>query len=180
VWWQQKKEERRKETAETMAHLAALFAKREAGPPPAFLQKSLKSAASNQDGLSSPDELIEGEVKDIHNSFMLSSIVDAAPPDRLVIVVFVTSFAPPCEIVLQDLKNMSKSLKNVMVCQVDTCTNNGGALADEHGIEATPTLRFYVGGKQVHSMTAVSKDLILPFVMKWSKKAKASNEPPKA
>ena len=98
--------------------------------------------------------------------------LSAAGNGKLVIIAFVASFAPPCEVVVADLKKLKGSVKTFEVFTVDAASPKGSVLADAAGIEATPTLRFFVKGKQVHTMTTVDmSNLIFPFVIKWSKKA---------
>jgi len=91
-----------------------------------------------------------------------------------VIVCFVISFAPPCIAVLDGLKKLQITMSNVEVYRVAVDKPSGGALADTHGVQVTPTLQLYVHGQLVHEMRTVSQDLIHPFVLKWSKKAKSA------
>jgi thiol-disulfide isomerase/thioredoxin len=98
--------------------------------------------------------------------------VAAGGGGRLVVLCFVTSFAPPCIAVLASLKKLQTAVGNVEVYTVAVDTPGGGSLADTHGVEVTPTLHLHVQGQMVHEMRTVSLDLIHPFVLKWSKKAK--------
>jgi thioredoxin-like negative regulator of GroEL len=154
--------------AEAKAKLAALFGgggPRLPGGPPGFAlpgprAQAPPAAPAVKDEAETPQEL--------------QAAIERSTTDRLVIVVFVTSFAPPCVTVVKDLLKMKPSLSNLEVVTVDTASAKGLALGDAAGIEATPTLRFFVKGKQVHTMTTTSQDLIHPFVVKWAKKAQAA------
>jgi len=145
--------------------LAALFAG--GGPrmpgngPPGFVLPKPKQSAQ-----------ISDVAKDVAETPQeLQSSIERSSTDRLIIVAFVTSFAPPCETVVRYLKKLQSSLSNLEIVTVDAATPKGSALADAAGVEATPTLRFFSKGKRVHTMTTTSLDLIYPFVVKWSKKA---------
>jgi hypothetical protein len=147
--------------------LAALFANRAANPgaPPHVAiprspPKQVKPLAPKPQAASY-----------IETQNALKEAVVLSVDSKLVIIAFVVPFAPPCDEVLRYLQNLQKSLGNLEVFKVDCCSAKGSILADAHSIEATPTLRFYVGDKQVHTMTTISQDLIHPFVVKWSKKA---------
>ncbi len=106
-------------------------------------------------------------MEEILTAQSLTSAIESSG-DQLVIVAFVQSFAPPCDTVLDQLKSLSASLGNLKLLKVNV--DVATALADANGIEAVPTLRFFVNGTQVHSMTTVSREIIHPFVVKWSKK----------
>jgi len=146
--------------------LAALFANRMApsgpsrGPVPS-LQKALPDSPP-KDEVSTPQQLAVAIER---------SVGDA---ERLIVVAFVTSFAPPSAAVVASLKKLQQTLANVEVYTVSVDSPGGGALADEHAIVVTPTIRLYVQSKIVHEMRTISQDLIHPFVLKWSKKAKGA------
>mmetsp|Transcript_53955 Transcript_53955/g.108488 ORF Transcript_53955/g.108488 Transcript_53955/m.108488 type:complete len:151 (-) Transcript_53955:239-691(-) len=147
--------------------LAALFANRAANPgaPPHI--SVAKSAPKAQVPPPSISEYIDSEAN-------LQAAVDRSLDSRLVILAFVVSFAPPCDTALANIQTLQTRIDNLEVVKVDCASLKGSLIADGHGIEATPTLRFYVGGKQVHTMTTISQDLIHPFVVKWSKKAQST------
>jgi activator of HSP90 ATPase len=98
--------------------------------------------------------------------------IDRSKKGRLLIILFSTSFSLSSETVLKDLRSMQTSISCLDISAVFVDSPAGSLLADKHKIEATPTLRFYLEGNQVHSMTTVSQDIIYPFVSKWSKKAR--------
>jgi hypothetical protein len=153
--------------------LAALFANRAApdganggrGGPALSLPKPPPINKPPSDELSAPQQLASAIARS-------DGAVDGS--GRLVVVCFVISFAPPCIAVLDGLKKLQTAMGNVEVYRVAVDKPGGGALADTHGVQVTPTMQLYVHGQLVHEMRTISQDLIHPFVLKWSKKAKSA------
>lgn len=143
-----------------MAHLAALFAKR--GPPPAGVVGGV-AKPSKQDVLPS-----DGST-DITTSKALQDCINCGGCDRLVIVAFVISFSPPCDMVMKELKDLQQQCGNIDLVRVPV--DLAPSLADSHAIEATPTLLFFIESKQVHALTTAKLEVLSSVVAKWSKRA---------
>lgn len=100
-------------------------------------------------------------MKQVHTKEEFEEIINGNQ-NKLVVVDFFTTWCRPCIALSPFLEQLSKDYKNLIFIKIDA--EEVEEISSKYSIDCFPTIKFFINGKEVHTIKGANKDAILNAV----------------